>query len=917
MTNLLSISDLHTRFDTDRGTVRAVEDVNLTVREGETIGLVGESGSGKSVTALSTMGLIDDPGYVAQGDVIFRDPDIAESFANRFDNADIARSVGSDVGQDPTERFDQASQGFVDTETGAIDLTRAPEPAMRSIRGGEMSMIFQDPMTSLNPAITVGEQVAESLRLHRYGGRKKDTWLNAVREILPRIGGDGMSEEVLDDTIEMLREVGIPEATQRVDEYPHEFSGGMRQRVLIAIALACRPQLLIADEPTTALDVTIQAQILDLIDDLQEEFGMSVLFITHDLGVIAEVCDRVAVMYAGNIVEVGTVDEIFHNPSHPYTYALLESIPREDRDYLKPITGQVPDLIDMHDGCHFADRCPWEEPECTEAEVPYLEHGPEGVDHRAKCILQEFDKSVYEETQEGITAGEHEIGEKMMEVDNLKKYFSRAEGWLDEWLADEPQTVQAVDDVSFDIREGETLGLVGESGCGKSTTGRTILRLLDPTDGTVVYAGEDLASLSGPALRRKRREMQMIFQDPLSSLDPRMTVGQTLAEPLKIHGLPESDENVDPVADLTNETGREVTVHLDDDVDVLVEDEDGVARVPVTVRRADQDGEIEIDLPAGLEASVTEREDSVEVSVSVAWSRDRIRRKRIFDLIDAVGLSREQIDRYPHEMSGGQRQRVGIARALAVDPDFIVADEPVSALDVSVQAQILNLMEELQEEFGLTYLFIAHDLSVVRHVSDRVAVMYLGEIVEVAETAELFADPKHPYTQALLSAIPVADPRVEADRILLKGDVPSPIDPPSGCRFRTRCPQIIPPDEIDVEQSVYREIMDLRERVEDEAIDLEAHREELAELQASEAVADGGGVRNEDLVDALVDEFFETEPSGADGSVVREALEHVVNEEWETAAETLRDRFESVCENQRPSLQDSPHPASCHLFEQP
>jgi peptide/nickel transport system ATP-binding protein len=918
VTNLLSISDLHTRFDTDRGTVRAVENASLTVREGETIGLVGESGSGKSVTALSTMGLIDDPGYVAEGEVIFRDRDIAESFADRFNDADIAGTVGREAGADPSERFAQASQGFVDTETGAIDLTRAPEPAMRSIRGGEMSMIFQDPMTSLNPAITVGEQVAESLRLHRYGGRKKDTWLNAVREILPRIGGDDISEEVLDDTIEMLREVGIPEATQRINEYPHEFSGGMRQRVLIAIALACRPQLLIADEPTTALDVTIQAQILDLIDDLQEEFGMSVLFITHDLGVIAEVCDRVAVMYAGNIVEVGTAEEIFHNPSHPYTYALLESIPREDRDYLQPITGQVPDLIDMHDGCHFADRCPWEEPECTAGEVPYLEHGPGDVDHRAKCILQDFDTSVYERTQEGIQAGEHEIGEKMMEVDNLKKYFSRAEGWLDEWLADEPQTVQAVDDVSFDIREGETLGLVGESGCGKSTTGRTILRLLDPTDGTVVYAGEDLASLSGSALRRKRREMQMIFQDPLSSLDPRMTVGQTLAEPLKIHDLPESDPAVEPVADVTNETDREVTIELDDDVDVLVDSEEGIARVPVTVRRAEDDeSSIDVDLPNGLEASVTERDATVEVSVSVGWPRDRIRRKRIFDLIDAVGLSREQIDRYPHEMSGGQRQRVGIARALAVDPDFIVADEPVSALDVSVQAQILNLMEELQEEFGLTYLFIAHDLSVVRHVSDRVAVMYLGEIVEVAETAELFEDPKHPYTQALLSAIPVADPLVEADRILLKGDVPSPIDPPSGCRFRTRCPKIIPPDDVDVEQEVYREIMDLRERVEDEAIDLEAHREDLAEASEVEAVADGGGVRNEQLVDALLAEFFETDPSGANRSVVREALELVVAEEWERAAETLRDRFESVCERKPPVLQDTAHPASCHLFEQP
>jgi peptide/nickel transport system ATP-binding protein len=915
VTNLLSISDLHTRFDTERGTVRAVEEANLTVREGETIGLVGESGSGKSVTALSTMGLIDDPGYVAEGNVIFRDPDIVESFVDRFDDADIARSIGSGIGGDPSDRFAQASQGFVDTETGTIDLSRAPETAMRAIRGGEMSMIFQDPMTSLNPAITVGEQVAESLRLHRYGNRKKDTWLNAVREILPRIGGDSMSEEVLDDTIEMLREVGIPEATQRIDEYPHEFSGGMRQRVLIAIALACRPQLLIADEPTTALDVTIQAQILDLINDLQDEFGMSVLFITHDLGVIAEVCDRVAVMYAGNIVEVGTVEEIFHNPSHPYTYALLESIPREDRDYLKPIAGQVPDLIDMHDGCHFADRCPWEEPECTEAEIPDLEHGPEDIDHRSKCILQDFDRSVYEETQEGITAGEHEIGEKMMEVDNLKKYFSRAEGWLDEVLADEPQTVQAVDDVSFDIREGETLGLVGESGCGKSTTGRTILRLLDPTDGTVVYSGEDLASLSGSALRRKRREMQMIFQDPLSSLDPRMTVGQTLAEPLKIHELPESDPNVQPVADVTNETGRDVTVQLDQDVDVLVGDDEGVARVPVTVRQETADG-IEVDLPPGLEAAITEGEESVEVGVSVGWARDRIRRKRIFDLIDAVGLSREQIDRYPHEMSGGQRQRVGIARALAVDPDFIVADEPVSALDVSVQAQILNLMEELQDEFGLTYLFIAHDLSVVRHVSDRVAVMYLGEIVEVAETAELFADPKHPYTQALLSAIPVADPRVEADRILLKGSVPSPIDPPTGCRFHTRCPQIIPPDDVDVDQETFREIMDLRERIANEAIDMEAHREELAEQATGDVVADGGEVQT-DLLDILVNEFFETEPSGTDGSVVREALEHVVEEEWETAAEILRDRYESICEHQRPVLQETAHPASCHLFDQP
>ncbi|MEF8773190.1 MAG: ABC transporter ATP-binding protein, partial [Halobacteriales archaeon] len=324
MTDLLDISGLHTRFDTDRGAVRAVEDVDLSIEAGETVGLVGESGSGKSVTALSAMGLIDDPGYVADGTVTFQDPDLAAEFDDRYADA----------------------QQFVDLSDGTIDLTAAPETAMRDVRGGEMSMIFQDPMTSLNPAVTVGEQVAESLRLHRYGKKRSDNWFNAIREVLPKLGDD-MDRQVADDTVEILREVGIPEATDRLSEYPHEFSGGMRQRVLIAIALASRPQLLIADEPTTALDVTIQAQILDLIGDLQDELGMSVLFITHDLGVIAEVADRVAVMYAGNIVEEGPVEEIFANPSHPYTYALLESIPRDERDRLTPIEGNVPDLIDM------------------------------------------------------------------------------------------------------------------------------------------------------------------------------------------------------------------------------------------------------------------------------------------------------------------------------------------------------------------------------------------------------------------------------------------------------------------------------------------------------------------------------------------------------------------------------------------
>jgi peptide/nickel transport system ATP-binding protein len=823
VSDLLSISGLRTQFATDRGTVKAVDGLDLTVEQGETVGLVGESGSGKSVTALSAMGLIDDPGRVADGTVEFHDADLARSFA-------------------------ESGGGFADSDAGTVDLTRAPEDAMRTVRGGEMSMIFQDPMTSLNPAIPVGEQVAESLRLHQYGGRKKDSWLNAVREILPRVGSD-VDDAVLDDAIEMLAEVGIPEPATRVDEYPHEFSGGMRQRVLIAIALACRPQLLIADEPTTALDVTIQAQILDLINDLQDEFGMSVLFITHDLGVVAETCDRVAVMYAGDIVEEGPVEEIFHNPSHPYTYTLLESIPREDTDRLTPIGGNVPDLVDLPDGCSFAPRCPWAEPECREGEIPYLQHGPESVEHRSKCILDDFDTSEYG-ADEGVQATSDTAptrdaaAEPLLAVDGLKKHFSQADDVLDSWLAREQQPVRAVDGIDFEVYEGETLGLVGESGCGKSTAGRSLLRLLDPTDGRVVFAGEDLADLDKDGLREKRREMQMIFQDPLSSLDPRQSVGATIAEPLKIHDLPESDADDD-------RSGRQR------------------------------------------------------------------RRDRVEELIEAVGLDPSQYDRYPHELSGGQRQRVGIARALAVDPDFIVCDEPVSALDVSVQAQILNLLEDLQDEFGLTFLFIAHDLSVVRHICDRVAVMYLGEIVEVAGTEELFADPKHPYTRALLSAIPEPDPSSETDRVVLKGDVPSPINPPSGCRFHTRCPAVIPPADLDISQDAFREVMDYRERVESESI---AMRDVRAEAEAGEAdtvAADGG--ETSVPTRALWAEFFDHGDAldGESRAVIETSFERVANDDWEAAAEMLRERFESVCERQPPVLQDEAHPAACHLYDQP
>jgi len=905
VTDLLSLSALRTQFRTERGAVKAVDGINLSIEHGETVGLVGESGSGKSVTALSAMDLVDDPGEIAGGRIMLADPELAADLLDEFDDAyvpypsgliDAISAVSSDlragrrvpetpselrgmvddlageadpddlasdladaadrladsvdpktVGDELEAALADAVDGFVFLDAGArerirdgvnptdveidegiVDVMAAPEAAVRRVRGGEMGMIFQDPMTSLNPAVTVGEQIAESLRLHRYGGQKHDSWTNGIREILPKIGGRDGDEEVMDEVVRMLQAVGIPEAKQRVDDYPHEFSGGMRQRVLVAIALACRPNLLIADEPTTALDVTIQAQILDLIDDLQAEFGMSVLMITHDLGVVAETCDRVAVMYAGEIVEEGPVEEIFANPSHPYTYTLLESIPTEEKERLTPIEGNVPDLINMPDGCHFAPRCPWAEPQCREGEIPYLQHGPDEVDHRSKCVHEAFDKTAY--GSNGVEADARSaIGDPIVEVRGMKKYYQQEDGALDRVFGGGDPSVKAVDGIDLNVRERETLGLVGESGCGKSTAGRAILHLDSPTDGTVVFTGEDLGSLSKSDLRKHRKDMQMVFQDPMSSLDPRMTAGQTIMEPLKIHGLAE---------------GR--------------------------------------------------------------------RRERVFELMEAVGLERGQFGRYPHELSGGQRQRVGIARALAVDPDFIVADEPVSALDVSVQAQIINLLEDLQEEFGLTFLFIAHDLSVVRHISDRVAVMYLGEIVEIAETDELFETPKHPYTEALLSAIPEPDPLTDTDdRTILKGDVPSPIDPPSGCRFRTRCPSIIPPDDLDIDQERYREVMFYRQRLESGDIDLDAIESEvrLEDESAPAAVADGGAHAT------LFNYFFDGRLPEEARSVVADSFEHLKNDRWDEAEAALRETFESVCERENPALGDRGHPAACHLHD--
>ncbi|QLG29642.1 dipeptide ABC transporter ATP-binding protein (plasmid) [Halorarum halophilum] len=650
---LLDVRDLRTEFRTESGSVVATNDVSFILDRGETMGLVGESGAGKSVTARSIMRLIDAPGEITGGEVVFDGEDL------------LAKS----------------------------------ERGMRDVRGNRIAMIPQDPMSSLNPVMTVGEQIAETVRRHQ--GVSKRT----ARE----------------QAVEAMDRVGIPDAAERVDDYPHEFSGGMRQRVLVAIGFSCEPDLIIADEPTTALDVTTQATILDLLNDLQEREGTAVLMITHNLGVVAETCDHVGVMYAGNLVETAPLVELFDRPRHPYTRGLIDSIPEVEAAYdeLPTLDGSMPDLADLPSGCNFAPRCPHATEDCREGGDPPLDRIGDSPS-RAACIhAEELDLSESATPESGGgRAAVDRSGEPLFEVRNLKKHFpagdgafgnlhfARGDGVLPRV---ERRYVKAVDGISFDVYPGETVGLVGESGCGKSTVARTALRLLEPTDGEVYFEGQPLHELDSSEVRSLRREMQMIFQDPGSSLNPRKTVGRIVGRAMEKHGIA---------------TGGE-------------------------------------------------------------------KRRRVGELLERVGLSAEAASKYPHEFSGGQQQRVAIAHALAVEPKLIVCDEPVSALDVSVQAQILNLLNDIQAERGLAYLFISHNIGVVRHACDRVAVMYLGRIAEFGTVDQVFSAPFHPYTESLLSAVPTADPHRRADRILLEGTVPSPIDPPSGCPFRTRCPKKI------------------------------------------------------------------------------------------------------------------------------
>jgi peptide/nickel transport system ATP-binding protein len=660
-TPLLRIDGLRTHFFTQEGVVKAVDGVDLSIPHRRTVCVVGESGCGKSVTARSVLQLVDRPGRIVDGSIHWRPNGIP-----------------------------------------SVDLTTldANGPEIRQVRGGEIGMVFQEPMASLSPMYTVGAHLCEALRLHR----------------------DITKDDARQQSVGLLRRVGLPQPERHLDSYPFQLSGGMCQRVMIAIAISCEPALLIADEPTTALDVTTQARILDLLKDLQAEKNMAMMFITHDLGVVAEVADEVVVMYLGQVAESGSVEQIFNDPKHPYTRALLRSIPTMRgagaRSRLVAIRGMVPHPLHRPTGCPFRTRCDHAIAGVCDARTP----PPTRFDaqHLAYCHLySEPEQAAPPQSAPTLAVASRDEPaaaaparqDPLLAVRNLTKHYPVGGGFFKKPTG----TVRAVDGVDLSIRPGETMGLVGESGCGKTTLGRCIARLLEPTSGQLMYRGPDgrlvdLAPLHGRALAEYRRQIRVIFQDPFSSLNPRMTLEQIVGEPLRVNRL-----------------------------------------------------------AAGSTL-----------------------RDRVADMLKRVGLRPEYMRRYPHAFSGGERQRINIARALVTEPRLVIADEPVSALDVSVRAQILNLLADLQAEFGLTYLFISHDLSVVEHISDRVTVMYLGKVAEQADTVDLYQRPHHPYTETLLDAVPVPDlTRRRADRErATTDDLPDPANPPAGCLFHTRCPHV-------------------------------------------------------------------------------------------------------------------------------
>lgn len=645
MEHLLDVKSIKTRFVTDGKEVKAVDDVSLYLDPGEIVGIVGESGSGKSVTMLSVLQLVSSPGKIVGGEV------------------------------------------YLEGDKQSLLKHEPQSEEMRRVRGGKISMIFQEPMTSLNPVLTIGYQIQETIMLHlglnKYEARKK--------------------------AIDMLRMVNIPDAEQRFDYYPQQFSGGMRQRIMIAMAMASEPTILIADEATTALDVTTQSQLLEMLRDIAKKTNTAVIIVTHNLGIVARYAERIYVMYSGNVVETATTKEIFARPEHPYTRGLLKAIPRlndpKDR-VLIPIDGLPPNPANRPEYCPFYNRCNYHMEKCRLSTNPSLEEVSMG--HHVACWLTKEERAEKEQElknrEEKFSPVNHIKEELCLEVKNVSKYFPIRSGLLQKKNGE----VKAIEEISFSVRSGETLGIVGESGCGKSTLARSIMRVYTPDDGEIIFHRKDIARLKDREMHPYRPQIAMIFQDPFSSLDPRQTAGSIVGESLKIHKLVKNQAEYD---------------------------------------------------------------------------------KRVDELFRIVGLDPALKDRVPHEFSGGQRQRIGIARALSSNPSMIICDEPISALDVSIQAQIINLLEELQASLGLTYLFIAHDLAVVKHISDRILVMYLGRVVEIADCEDLYNNPLHPYTKALLSAVPVADPVVEEsrERVQIHGEVPSIANRPSGCPFHNRC----------------------------------------------------------------------------------------------------------------------------------
>ena len=648
---LLTVRDLSVTFATEEGDVQAVRGLSYEVRPSEILAIVGESGSGKSVSSLAVMGLLPA-------------------------NAKVEAST---------------------LEFGGHPLRSIAAEQLRALRGREIGMIFQDPMTALNPVITIGDQITEPLRLHL-----------------------GMSEQQARSRAEeLLALVGIPDARSRLDQYPHQFSGGMRQRVMIAIGLSCNPRLLIADEPTTALDVTIQAQILELMQDLCRRLGVALVIITHNLGVVARYADRVLVMYGGRMLECGATATVLQQPRHLYTAGLLSSVPRLDSPLvgrLAAIEGTPPNPRQLPPGCAFAPRCPHAQAACQQA----LQAMPTDVGSVSACVRAHemaagslrwtpSHSAIHVADAQAPKSGAVADDDRpLVELQSLEKTFSIKRG-----LFGKTVEVKAVRDITLSIGRRETVGVVGESGCGKSTLGRLLLRLEEPTAGRILFRSQDITHLGDRALRDFRRQAQVVFQDPFSSLNPRQRICDIVAEPMRVHGL--------------------VRDHMEARTEAL-------------------------------------------------------------RLLHLVGLREDQADRFAHQLSGGQRQRVAIARALAMRPDFIVCDEAVSALDVSIQAQVVNLLGDLQQQLDLSYFFIGHDLAVVRQIATRVVVMYLGRIVEIADRDAFYSQPLHPYSQALMSAIPSVSDATGVRRavISIRGEPPSPIAPPSGCAFRTRCQHAMP-----------------------------------------------------------------------------------------------------------------------------